>query len=113
MTNKLLKIIGVLAFLTIPTNINETYKVPQIKPKYNAEIKISKEEIKKYRITIKEINEEISVLNKKREFFLERLKQDGSIYLVKNNYSKNIRKIDEEILKNKKEKDSLYKLLKK
>jgi predicted aspartyl protease len=113
MTNKLLKMIGVLAFLTIPTSITEMYQVPQIKPRYNTEVKIPKEKIKEYKITIEEITKEISVLNKEKDFFLGRLKQDGSIYAVKNEYLKNMKKINEKILKNEEERDSLYDLLKK
>ena len=73
MGNKFLKILGVLAFLAIPQKVTETYLVPQRMPEYKTEIKLSKEEKTQYRKTINEIEEEILLLNKEREFFSERL----------------------------------------
>ena len=109
MKNNLIKILGILTLLAIPKNINEQYK---IEPNYNLKnIKQIYNEIE-YKKEIDFIKDRIYVLNLKKGFFSERLKQKDILPEGIGKYTKDLEDTKKKLTKYEKEKDSICNLLK-
>jgi hypothetical protein len=112
MAKNLLKIVGILTLLAIPRNINENYSIQLKKLEPNIQIKKSEDSLNVYKAEIMDINDIIYSLNKKKDFFSQRLEKLDTPSEIKENYSKNIDETKKEIVKYKKKRDSIYKLFK-
>ena len=113
MTKNLLKIIGLLTLMAIPKNISEGYN-PRLK-EINDEIQkeIIETNLKIHRYHLIEINENISSLERKKDFVQMRLDKGKTDSTIKENYLKILKETEKEIRGYYHQKDSIYKLIKK
>lgn len=110
MKNNLIKILGILTLLAIPKNINENYPIKRV---YETKIEEKGYNQTEYKTKINEVEDKINSLNIKKGFFSDRLEQKDVLLEIREGYIKKLRETEKELLKYQKEKDSIYRLIKK
>jgi len=116
MKNKsLIILLGITTLSLIPKNINENYisktksfkQIEEIKDE--KKINLTQEEIREYNQKLKEIKDEINLLDKKLGFYLERINNEEYPSRIKEEYLKKLKETEKEIIFYKKQRDSINK----
>lgn len=119
MAKNLLKITGIVLLSTIPKNISE-YGIsylnkinPPKEIEINERIIVTKEDLIQYNQKIQEIDDELKLLNVKKDFLLKRLNEPNTFSKRKEFYLKELTETEQRLNEQENQKNSIYDSIKK
>jgi hypothetical protein len=111
MTKNLLKIMALFIFLIPPTNINNGYSPKLEKREYIETVKKREKDLETYKKKVYEVDETISSINRKREFFLMRIQEKNTSDSIMHDYIYKLEETEKKLKKYYHKRDSLYNLI--